>query len=266
MAFLGSCATTETLYIPSLSQVTSAELQQKVLLNLQKLDTFEGRARVIVELPGHGYNGFAHVLVKPPDSVYVKTEAIFGIDIGALFLDNRYFAAYAPRENTLYYGDAKSLDLQDFLQVEIEREQLVEVFTGLDQLQPESSSTLSEEDGKFVLTGKLAEGVKKFWVDPARNVVVQSELRDAAGTIILKKEFQRFKKKDGVYLPQLIKLTRPLAKERLTLVYTRQKVNKEVAPGEFKVRTSKNAKKIFWRGSKTRRNQSGQTHDRARAE
>jgi len=217
-------------------------------------------------LPGQGYNGFAQVLVKPPDSIYVKTEAILGIDIGVMFLSEKYFAVYAPRENTLYYGEAESLDLRDFLQIEIEREQLVEIFTGLTQLQSDSTTTLSEENGKFLLTGRLAEGLMKIWIDPGKNVVVQSEVTDGSGVVILKKEFQRFKRKDGIYLPQIIKITRPIARERLTLLYTRQKVNKEIEPGKFKLRTSKNAKKVYWRDVKMRLDKTGKTNEHSRAE
>ncbi len=245
-----SCATTGQLHIPRLEQVSPEELQQKISGNFQRLFSFEGRARVSIELPGQGYNGSARVLVRTPDSVYVKTEAILGIDVGALFLDHRYFAAYAPRENTLYYGEAGSLRLRDFLQIEIERDELVGVFTGLTQLVVGVDPVLSEDDGQFLLTMPGPDGQVKTWIDPARNVVTRSEVTDSTGEIILKKEFQRFKKKSGVFVPQLIRITRPQARERLTVLYTRQKLNENIDSEEFQVKTARDAKRIYWSGAK----------------
>lgn len=251
LAVLAGCAATSR-NIPDLDNVTSAQIQSKVLRNFGELKSLEGRARVIIELPGEGYSGSSKIYIKFPDSVFVKTEAILGIDVGALFLDSRYFAAYAPRENILYYGEVETLDLREFLQIEIETDELVEVFAGLTQVTDDSTATLTFEDGEYLISQQLGDKTLKFWVDPKNYVVTKSHLLNAAGEVILSKEYRRFRKKKGVMLPQIIKITRPLARERLTIYYTSQKVNKSIAPEKFRLKTSQNAKKVYWGGVRLR--------------
>ncbi len=250
--FLSSCAATSEVPPPNLSIFTPADISTRVLRNYRKLASFEGRARIIIELPGQGYRGTSKVYMSFPDSVFVKTEAILGIDVGALFLDDRYFAAYAPRENTLYYGEASGFDLHDFLQIEIETEELMEVFVGLDQIVPDSTYELLQDGRETILSGTTPAGTVRFWIDPGKMVVTKSEVIDHAGQTILKREFQRFAKKGGVYLPRTIKITRPVAKERLTVVYTNQKVNKKIAASKFSMKTSKNAKRVYWGDNRPR--------------
>lgn len=231
---------------PSLSNITPDLIQFKVSRNFQRMTSFEGNAKIIIELPGQGYKGSSKILINKPDSIFVKTEAILGIDIGALFLDADYFAAFAPRDNILYYGETSILNLKDFLQIEIEKDELIETLTGLVQIPNKDSLKLEIEDGQFLLTREIEMGKIKYWIDPQKYTVTQSKMLDKLERVILLKEFSRFRKKKGVYLPQIIKITRPLARERLTLFYTNQKINGRIASSEFKVKTSKNAQMVYW--------------------
>jgi hypothetical protein len=240
------CAIFSKSITPDISKVTPEYLQAKVIQNFEKLKSFEGRARVIIELPGAGYNGFSEIFVNMPDSVLVKTEAILGIDLGALFMDHRYFGAYAPRENTLYYGEVETLDLRDFLQVELNTDELFEAFTGLAKLGVNSSSRLSWSDGRFLLTSSTEKGVVKYWIDPKKFVVTKCELLNGRGRPVLVKEFSRLRQKKGTVIPQTIRLTRPQAKERVTVYYTKQKINETIPSKKFVLKVPKSAKQIYW--------------------
>ncbi|MFQ5864022.1 MAG: DUF4292 domain-containing protein [bacterium] len=246
IGFFTHCAAFFKSKTPDISEVTPEYLQAKVIHNSQKLKSFEGRARVIIELPGAGYNGFSEIFVNMPDSVLVKTEAILGIDVGALFMDHRYFGAYAPKENTLYYGEIEILDLRDFLQVELDTEELFEVFTGLVNLEVNSSSRFSFSDGKFLLTSSWENGAVKYWIDPKKFVVTKSELINRRGETVLIKQLSRLRQKKGVVVPQTIRLTRPQARERVTVYYTKQKINQAISSNKFRLRIPKNAKRIYW--------------------
>ncbi len=243
-----NCASTSK--IPNLSNFTPEDLQLRVARNLHNLHSFEGKARVIIELPGKSYNGFSNIFMKLPDSVYVKTEAILGIDIGGLFQDQRFFAAYAPRDNILYYGEAETLDLRDFLEIEIDIDELFEVFTGLNQIVVNETSKLIFAGGKFVVTTQLDQQSLIYEVDPDKYIVTKSQLIDAEGKTILLKEYRRLRKTKGLVLPQTIKLTRPQARERITVYYTNQKINKKIAAEKFKIKPAKNAKKVYWGDTK----------------
>lgn len=240
------CAGSSKSRLPDLSQLQPGDVEHKIARNFAKLQTFTGQARVMIELPGAGYNGFSSVNIIMPDSVYVKTEAILGIDIGDLFVDAKHFAAYAPRENVLYYGERELLDLRSFLEVEIATDELFELFTGLTQIVVDSSSRLSFDDGKLLIESTQDEYTVKSWIDSERYVVEKSQLVENDGTVVLQKEFRRFRKKDNLYIPQIIKLFRPRDRERITVYYTSVKVNKSVSPEKFKLKPSANARKVYW--------------------
>lgn len=246
IGFFIHCAAISKSKIPDITNFTPKSIQEKVQDNLKKLKSFTGQARVIIELPGAGYNGYSDIFFKTPDSVLVKTEAILGIDIGVLFMDHQYFGAYAPRENTFYYGEIETLDLSDFLQVELQTEELYEAVTGLTSIEVDSNSNLIFSDGKFLVTSRWAHGEVKYWVDPKKYVVTKCHLMNGQSKILLTKEFRRLKNKNGVMIPQTIRITRPQARERFTVYYTKQKVNESISSDKFKLKIPKNAKLIYW--------------------
>ncbi|MFQ5677265.1 MAG: DUF4292 domain-containing protein [bacterium] len=238
------CAT--TVRIPNLAEITPRDIQRKTERTFKNLHSFQGKARVILEKPGKGYRGFASIYMNLPDSVYVKTEAILGIDIGALFLDSRFFAAYAPRDNILYYGEVESLDLRDFLEVDISTDELFEVFSGLEQIVINAASSLTFSEGTYIIKTPLDETSITYHVDARKYVVTRSELTNSLGEPLLLKEYKRIRKKRGLQLPQIIKLTRPKAKERITVFYTSQRINKEIDKRQFKIKPAKNARRVYW--------------------
>lgn len=239
-----SCATTSKIVPPA--EVSPEFLQRQVRKNFQRLVSFEGKARVIIELPGSGHNGFSEVFINFPDSIFVKTEAMLGIDIGSLFLDRRYFAAYAPRENVLYYGEMELLDLREFLQIELNTGELYDALTGLIQVVINEDSKFFVEDGKYVVTTPVEEGMLKYWIDAKHDVVTKSHLYDRDGRLIFSEEMQRVRMRSGVALPQIIRVTRPQARERITVYYTEQKINRPIAAAKFRLRLASNAQRVYW--------------------
>jgi len=244
--FFNHCATTSKKLIVPPTNLAPENLRARISQNFQRLHSFEGKARVIIELPRSGHNGFSEVFINFPDSIFVKTEAMLGIDIGSLFLDDRVFGAYAPRENVLYYGEVELLDLREFLQIELTPSELYEALTGLIQISLNDSSQFSVDDGKYLVASPAAAGQVKYWIDPENFLVTKSQVLDRTGKILLDKEMQRVRTRSGVILPQIIRFTRPLAKERITVYYTEQKINRRIAAGKFQLKPAKSAQRVYW--------------------
>ncbi len=240
------CAASSASRILDRTSLSSQDVRLQVTRNFHKLRSFAGQAHVIIELPGSGNRGTSEVYIQFPDSIFVKTEAMLGIDIGALFLDRRYFGAYAPRDNTLYYGETELLNLRDFLEIELTTEELYEALTGLNQIHTDSTTVVRWDDDRILLTTRRDSGEVRYWVEPKRFVVSRSELVDAAGRPVMVKEFKRFRRHGGVYLPQVIRLTRPQARERITVYYTRQRVNDKLEPEDFRLDVASNARRVYW--------------------
>ena len=108
--FMMQCA--PALQRPAISQnETQWHTVQNVLENnFKKLRTLKGQGKLIVETQDVSYNANAQIVFKNPDSVLIKVEAIFGIDVGSLFADRKAFKVYIPSHNTCYFGKSESLE------------------------------------------------------------------------------------------------------------------------------------------------------------
>ena len=69
------CAGSSRGRVPDLSTTSPRLIQQRIAHNFRKMESFEGKARVIIEVPGEGHYGYSNIYIKFPDSVFVKTES-----------------------------------------------------------------------------------------------------------------------------------------------------------------------------------------------
>jgi hypothetical protein len=145
----------------------------------------------------------------------------------------------------LYYGETEQLNLREFLQIELNTEELFEALTGLIQVPVHPEPTLSYADGKYVLSTPIANGQIKYWIDPQKFLVTKSQIIED-GKVVMSKEMQRFRQTQGMELPQIIRVTRPQARERITVYYTSQTINRAILPEKFKLRHARNARRVYW--------------------
>ncbi|MDZ7261202.1 MAG: DUF4292 domain-containing protein [candidate division KSB1 bacterium] len=227
-----------------LNRITLQEIKARVESNFLELEGLKGKAQVTIEMPGAAYNAFSTVTLKMPDSLLIKIEVIFGIDVGCFFADRKNFSIYSPFQNKIYNGALDSLDLSRFFQIELNYDDLLEIFSGVPRISEGNSYHLSIDNGRYVLLTQADHGVRKYWIDPKKFVITNYQLFDSKGTLLLTKEFHQFKKEAGVFLPRSIKVERPGAKERFTLFYTDRQTNAKIASEDFQLKVPHNAEKI----------------------
>ena len=100
--------------------------------NLDRLSTLKGRARILVEMPGFQYQAYSKVVIKRPDSLFVKIEAALGIDVGWFFSDRQTFAVYLPFQNTYYSGLVDSVAIPNPIQFDLSYDQMLEALIGIE--------------------------------------------------------------------------------------------------------------------------------------
>lgn len=212
--------------------------------NRDRLSTLKGKARILVEMPGFQYQAYSDVVIKRPDSVFVKIKAALGIDMGCFFSDRQTFAVYLPFQNTFYSGSLDSLVIPNLTRFDFSYEQLLEALTGIEVPSNLDSGSLSVERNQLILTGKLQGQNVKYWIDPNNGVVTRTEVFDGNGDVIFRERFERITRLGGVVLPRTIRLERPNRNESLVVHYTHLEVNKPVKNDYFKLKIPKNAVKV----------------------
>ena len=90
---------------------TPREIFAQIANNYRGLEAFEGRGRLIIDTPDLKFDAPSLVLLQKPDTLFIKIEAILGIDVGFFFADGRRFESYSPLENTFFFGEVDAMRL-----------------------------------------------------------------------------------------------------------------------------------------------------------
>ncbi len=233
---------------PALSEEeTRWEVVPEVLRqNFELLKTLKGRGKLIVESPDLSYSADSRIVFKSPDSLYLKVEAILGIDIGWFFSDRQSFTVYTPFTNAYYTGSIDSFKFGGLLAFEhMTYDRLLQALIGLVLIPPLNNGRLSRSGKSLLLSGTVGSFALRYWIDPGKGVVTRAEMRDKGDQLILSGEFQRFIRSADVYLPRSIRLQRPVQKQSITMFYDLLEVNKEISKKEFKTKIPENATRML---------------------
>lgn len=232
---------------PNLAALTPVEIITRVEKNMNKLRSLRGWAHVTLESSQNPFDGYSEVFLKLPDSLAVKFKARLGISAAFLSLNRSFFWVYYPNQNELYWGNPNKSVIEEILDVNFTFEELMEVFTGLPTFANEDMNLLSDlilEKDKFIFVFEDEQGVRRYWVDLRNGAIIRVECLDSSGIVYLVKEFRQFKKERGVLVPRLIRITKPIDQERLTVFYQRRGINKKLSAKNFQLKIPANAKII----------------------
>jgi outer membrane lipoprotein-sorting protein len=219
-------------------------IQAVLKKNYNKIKNFHGSGKLLVESPDYSYSADSKVLVKNPDSVYVKVEAIFGLDVGVLFADREYYLIYTPMQNIYYTGSTDSLNLQKFISFNLNYDDLIESLLGLELALDFDLNQIKQVGQSILLVGKKQDNTVAHWVNPEYGVITKSTVVNGNKQVVLKAEYDRFSITDGVVIPKTIRILRPLRKESLTLFYRMIKINKDLSKDDFKVKIPDSARRL----------------------
>lgn len=213
--------------------------------NWNHLKTLHGRARLIVESPRQSFSGRALVNVKVPDSLYIKIEAILGLDVGQIFANDKTFLIYSPMEKLAYDGaSTDTLNLNMFLGFDLTFPQTMHLVSGAVLLPELENAVMRQQEGRLKISGEQAGQFYEYFVDVKYGMISKIVVRDEQGRVQLVEEFKRFIRVGAARAPKMIRYTRPQEKESLTLFYNQLDVNKSIAEKEFYIKLPPEVLKI----------------------
>jgi outer membrane lipoprotein-sorting protein len=226
-----------------LANISSEEILRRVQENNSRIHTLSGRGHLIIEIPETPFRGEVTIRVIRPDSLYIVTEAAFGIDVGFLFADGAQFYSYSPIDNVYLIGEADQIGSLVLFNMKIAYKELLNSILGAASFPLQQDTQVELQDGKLIFSQRFRDQDLVYEVDPKRNVITKIQLFDPDGAESFRQEFRRFRKIDGIWVPQYIRLTRPQLQERLTVYYTKVELNVRLKASQFYYKVPENARR-----------------------
>jgi len=201
-----------------------------------KLRTFQGWSTMMIESTEGGFRGSMRLSVKMPDSLWIKMEGPLGMDVveGRFGGENALFVI--PAEKRAYRGSIRNMQERGILPLDLASPEMLQGILGLPVPYPavyDSLPSLTIDSRKYILNMGYGE---RIWIEPKGPVVTRWEKRDANGEMLWLWEGREFRKRKGIRLPQVIRMTDYQYRQRVTLVYETARPNRPMKNGWFVVR------------------------------
>ncbi|MBN1481692.1 DUF4292 domain-containing protein [candidate division KSB1 bacterium] len=243
--YFGGCGTTSRGPVIQPKESRLAVVRDILTKNYQKFQTLQGRGKLVVQSPWQSFSGNAIVNIKKPDSIYVRVEALLGLDVGLVFADRAHFLIYSPTENCAYIGDnSDTLRLKSFLGFDLTLQEMMQSMSGLAVLKEMTAAKLKWKEDELHIIGIADSIFYDYTIDEQFGLISNIVMKDFQGRILRIEEYKRFAIISDVRIPQMVRFLRPNEKESLTVFYDHLVINKSVPAKSFHVKMPDDALKI----------------------
>ena len=201
-----------------------------------KLRTFQGWSTMMIESTEGGFRGSMRLSVKMPDSLWIKMEGPLGMDVVEGCFGGKNALFVIPSEKRAYRGSIQNMQEQGILPLDLASSEMLQGILGLPVPYPvyyDSLPSVTIDSRKYILDMGYGE---RIWIEPKGPVVTRWEKRDNDGKLLWLWEGREFRKRKGIRLPQVIRMTDYQYKQRVTLIYETARPNRPMKNGWFEVR------------------------------
>ena len=233
-----------------LSKIPVREIKEKINKQFKLIESIEAFGTISIDSPEMSNTGSIEVRIKKPDSVYIKIEGPFGIDIATALITSSDFIYYNVKENKVFTGPSTELNIGAILKIRVSFDELINSFSGsfyfIDQ--DEDSLDAASEDNAYVLLVTKPQIKRKYMIEPNTFTVNNYYVLDANDNKLLEVNYSNFDKlltpAGELNFPNQIKLHKPDRKQTVWLQYDSKEINKSHL--NFKIKYPKSAKVIKW--------------------
>lgn len=222
------------------------ELKQKLNQNAGMIETLEADGTISFDSPEMSNSGSFELRIKKPDSLFVKIEGPFGIDIAAALITRNDFMYYNAQENRAFTGPTTDLNIGAILKVKANFDELMNGFTGsfsFSESDEDDINALSEN--ALYMIEFLREGKReKYLVEPEKYAINTFKKSDHVNRTLLEINYSGYNTKDSINFPDNVKIVNPEKKQTVWIQYESRSINKKNL--SFKLKIPKSAKVTKW--------------------
>ncbi len=207
--------------------VSPAFLEDAVLSNQDRIHTLLGSGTISVETPEIAQNVSFELTLRKPDSVMVRIEGPYGIDLGKALLTRREIIYYNSKNNQVLSGPTSAANLSRVLRIQMEFDDLLNLFSGGTFLAADRGRFPEFEilDDLYVLTYAHERGSRRYMIDPRSYQIVQIQHLDQRATIVAEQTYGKFLTVDGTIAPLLVRTLMRRERRRLSIAYSDLAIN-----------------------------------------
>jgi outer membrane biogenesis lipoprotein LolB len=217
---LASCAPTRESLLLDTRQVSAQQVMQAVRSAATPVAAFAGGGSVSVESPQASGSVFFSIVMRKPDSLLIRLEGPFGIDVGFLFMSRSHVVLYNAMENWYMDEPTGSAGMRSVLPISLPFDQMMDAFTGTFHL-PAAGSPVSYviDDDRFLLKFRQDADTASYWVDPELRVVTRYRIARGDSTIV-EASADRFTEEGGHLMPRGVTVTIPTSAQSVSVYYS----------------------------------------------
>jgi hypothetical protein len=243
LAFLAAaCGTTREGVVLDPARVPAAELIRRVQEESDRIRTVSGTGSMVFDSPQISGSAEFTLALDKPDSLLLKLEGPFGLDVGLLFLDASRFVAYNSMENEVMEGPSDSAALRLFIPVPLAPRQIVDAFSGRYPVDPGGRLLGYGVDGeRFLLTAMSGRDTCRYWIDPAALAVTSYRRTAPDGRVMIDAELARLTSVDDIEIPRSIVIRAPARGSMIRVLFADLDVNGD--PPDFLYSIPANARR-----------------------
>jgi outer membrane lipoprotein-sorting protein len=224
---LASCAPKRAEILLDTHAVPAGRLISLVAARQAALSTLTGRGVASFESPEMGGTAAFTMALRKPDSLLVRFEGPFGIDVGTLFLSRDKFVVYNSIENSVITGDPTAGTLRSVIPFDLTYDEILSAFAGAFSIGRDTTGLQRYlvDDGAFVLSFDRGTRTDEYRVDPLSLVVIGYRMLDRSGRTIMEAKASRVLEEDRVAAPRRITIVFPDEGRSVTVTYSAMTLN-----------------------------------------
>lgn len=221
-----------------------ARIHEVVQTNYGNIQTMVGNGRIAIETPEFAQSGSFGVWVRKPDTVFVRLEGPFGIELGSALITRTGFSFYNSFQNQLITGSTTSKNLHQLFRIDLEFDEMVNLFTGgiflpVDRLDPEE---MEVTDDFIILIYRGETHHRRYWVEPHSLLIARIQHLDQDGKLFLEQRFQNYRTVGHSLIPYQMRITMPKDRRVISVSYSDVILNNPSIKFDFNV--PQNAQRI----------------------
>ena len=203
------------------------EIVRKMRERTISIKSMEAEGTLTIESPENSGKTNFELLMKRPDSLWMKFTGPFGISLGTLMLSRQQFIFYNARENRRLVGTPSAETLERVFSVALSFEEILDVVTGsfcvVDAGDTVRRVSISED--QYILEALTPFGKKELWVDGEAFVTTKSATFDHEGRPIITGSASRVETINGTNMPHLIRIILPKRRQSASIAYRTVSIN-----------------------------------------
>jgi len=229
-----------------LMRTSPEDIIHRMEMNHHEVATFQASGSISIESREFAGTASITVAIKRPDSILIKIEGPFGIDIGSMLMTRGRFTYYDSRENRAITGSSTLKNIRSILKVDLDFTDVMDVLSGATPLWRETypPDSVSVDDDQLLFLFKKDSTRARYWIDPEKSVVTRYEVDEDETGPVLETHFKRFSQFKTVFIPRSISILAHRRNRGLSLYYDDIKINKPELDFSFVI--PRNAKRINW--------------------